>query len=171
MRFCQQLNAWMVLTDCRASELCARSGVAAPSLSRYRSGERTPGRDSAAMDGLCRALAALAEEKGVSGLTEHAFAQFPPSLPLSGLFYGQDVPYTYEAYLAHLAQTEAFAAEHPRYELEFTGSGAFRNLQICIHEGQWAMVSKSKAPAIHFVIRHPKLRSAIESFIPPVTED
>ena len=33
MRFCQQLNAWMVLTGCRASELCARSGVAAPSLS------------------------------------------------------------------------------------------------------------------------------------------
>ena len=33
------------------------------------------------------------------------------------------------------------------------------------------MVSKSKAPAVHFVIRHPKLRSAIESFIPPVTED
>ena len=72
MRFCQQLNAWMVLTGCRASELCARAGITAPSLSRYRSGERTPGRDSAAMDGLCRALSALAEEKGVPGLTEHA---------------------------------------------------------------------------------------------------
>ena len=33
------------------------------------------------------------------------------------------------------------------------------------------MVSKGKAPAIHFVIRHPKLRSAIENFIPPVTEE
>ena len=104
-------------------------------------------------------------------LTEHAFAQFPPSLPLSGLFYGRDVPYTYEAYLAHLAQTEAFAAGHPRYELEFTGGGAFRNLQICIHEGQWAMVSKERSPAIHFVIRHPKLRAAIERFVPPVVEE
>lgn len=104
-------------------------------------------------------------------LTEQAFAQFPPSLPLSGLFYGQDVPYTYEAYLAHLAQTEAFAAEHPRYELEFTGGGAFRNLQICIHEGQWAMVSKERSPAIHFVIRHPKLRAAIERFVPPMVEE
>mgnify|MGYP002537956231 CR=1 FL=1 len=63
MRFCQQLNAWMVLTGCRASELCARSGVAAPSLSRYRAGERTPGRDSAALDGLCRGLAELAQEQ------------------------------------------------------------------------------------------------------------
>jgi len=44
-------------------------------------------------------------------------------------------------------------------------------LQIFIHEGQWVMVSKGKAPAIHFVIRHPKLRSAIENFIPPVTEE
>lgn len=57
MRFCQQLQVWMEQTDCRASELCARAGIAAPSLSRYRSGERTPGRDSAAMNGLCRALA------------------------------------------------------------------------------------------------------------------
>ena len=32
------------------------------------------------------------------------------------------------------------------------------------------MVSKGKAPAIHFVIRHPKLRAAIEGFIPPVNE-
>ena len=104
-------------------------------------------------------------------LTEQAFAQFPPALPLSGLFYGQDVPYTYETYLAHLAQTEAFAAAHPRCELEFTGGGAFRNLQITIHEGQWAMVSKGKSPAIHFVIRHPKLRAAIERFVPPMVEE
>ena len=50
-------------------------------------------------------------------------------------------------------------------------SHAFRNLQILIHEGQWAMVSKGNSPAIHFVIRHTKLRSAIENFIPPVTEE
>ena len=70
MRFCQQLNAWMVLTGCRASERCARPGVAAPSLSRYRAGERTPGRDSAALDGLCRGLAELAQERGIPGMAE-----------------------------------------------------------------------------------------------------
>ena len=102
-------------------------------------------------------------------LSPEAFAQFPPSLPLSGLFYEWDVPYTYETYLAHVRQTEAFAAAHSHCRLEWTG-GAFRNLQICIHEGQWAMVSKGKSPAIHFVIRHPKLRSAIERFVPPVVE-
>lgn len=115
-------------------------------------------------------LAADTVRDEVPLLTEQAFAQFPPSLPLSGLFYERDVPYTYETYQAHMAQTEAFARQHPRYELEFTSGGAFRNLQITIHEGQWAMVSKEKSPAIHFVIRHPRLRAAIERFVPPVVE-
>ena len=104
-------------------------------------------------------------------LTREAFALFPVTLSLSGLFSEQDIPYTYEEYLAHLEQTERFAAEHPRCRLELTGSGTFRNLQINMHQGQWAMVSKEKSPAIHFVIRHPKLRGAIESFVPPVVEE
>ena len=33
------------------------------------------------------------------------------------------------------------------------------------------MVSKEKSPAIHFGIRHPKLRGAIENFVPPVVEE
>ena len=32
------------------------------------------------------------------------------------------------------------------------------------------MISKGNAPAIHFVIHHPKLRNAIEYFIPLVVE-
>ena len=66
--------------------------------------------------------------------------------------------------------TDRFAAEHPRYQVEKTSSQTFRNLQISIHEGKWAMVSKELGPAIHFVIHHPKLRRAIEEFIPPVVE-
>ncbi len=104
-------------------------------------------------------------------LTKEAFAQYPVALPLSGMFYQRDIPYTYEEYLAHIAQTERFAAEHPLCRLELTGGGTFRNLQITMHEGQWAMVSKEKSPAIHFVIRHAKLRTAIESFAPPVVEE
>ena len=37
--------------------------------------------------------------------------------------------------------------------------------------GRCAMVSKEKSPAIHFVIRHPKLRGAIENFVPPMVEE
>ena len=43
-------------------------------------------------------------------------------------------------------------------------------LQLIMHEGKWAMISKGTAPEVHFVIHHPKLRSAIESFIPPLVE-
>lgn len=97
-------------------------------------------------------------------LTEEAFERYPMSLPLSGSFYERDIPYTYQEYLEHIDQTEQFAAVHPRCRLELTADSTFRNLQIVMHEGRWAMVSKEKSPAIHFVIRHAKLRSAIESF-------
>ena len=104
-------------------------------------------------------------------LTEEEFNACPPALDLSGAFCERDIGYTYGEYLAHLAQTEAFAAGHPGYSVKKSGAHAFRNLQILMREGQWAMVSKGKDPAIHFVIRHPKLRSAIENFIPPMTEE
>lgn len=104
-------------------------------------------------------------------LTEEAFERYPMSLPLSGSFYERDIPYTYQEYLEHIGQTEQFAAVHPRCRLELTADSTFRNLQIVMHEGRWAMVSKEKSPAIHFVIRHAKLRSAIESFEPPLVEE
>ena len=104
-------------------------------------------------------------------LTEEAFERYPMSLPLSGSFYERDIPYTYQEYLEHIDQTEQFAAVHSRCRLELTADSTFRNLQIVMHEGRWAMVSKEKSPAIHFVIRHAKLRSAIESFEPPLVEE
>lgn len=106
----------------------------------------------------------------VACLSEAEFADYPMTLSLSGIFYEQDIFYTYEEYQAHLQQTKQFAESHPNYHLNQTASYTFRNLQINMHEGKWAMVSKGKSPAIHFVIHHPKLRKAIENFIPPVTE-
>ena len=47
---------------------------------------------------------------------------------------------------------------------------AFRNITIRACQGRWVIVSKAKAPAIHFVIRHPRLMDAIERFSPPVVE-
>ena len=106
----------------------------------------------------------------VACLSEAEFADYPMTLSLSGMFYEQDIFYTYEVYQAHLQQTKQFAESHPNYNFNQTASYTFRNLQINMHEGKWAMISKGKSPAIHFVIHHPKLRKAIETFIPPVTE-
>ena len=104
-------------------------------------------------------------------ISEEEFARHPIMLTLSGIFYEEDIPYTYAEYRAHLCSTEQYAAIHPNYHLRKTAAHAFRNLQISLHEGEWAMVSKSKSPAIHFVIHHPKLREAIECFQPPVVEE
>lgn len=99
------------------------------------------------------------------------FAQYPMCLSLSGLFYPKQLFYTFAEYQAHLAQTRAYAASHANYTFTETSSCTFRNLQIQIHEGKWAMISKNTTPTIHFVIHHPKLRSAIENFIPPLVEN
>ena len=106
----------------------------------------------------------------LSVLSQGSFDQHPPVLDVSGAFCESDLCYTYPEYLTHLRETERFAACHPNYTLKRTAAQAFRNLQIFLRVGQWAMVSKGKAPAIHFVIRHPRLREALERFIPPVVE-
>ncbi|MGN1131743.1 MAG: hypothetical protein ACI4RL_02465 [Ruminococcus sp.] len=46
----------------------------------------------------------------------------------------------------------------------------FNNIEILVKSGKWAIVTKEKAPKIHFVIRHPRLVNAIENFEPPVSE-
>lgn len=98
------------------------------------------------------------------------FKERPPVLELSALFYETDITYSEEEYTTHLRETMAFAEQNMNYTVKCSTVHAFDNLQILIHEGSWAMVSKGISPAIHFVIRHPKLRSAIENFIPPITE-
>ena len=104
-------------------------------------------------------------------LSRQEFEDYPLSLPLSGLFYPRDLHYTYEDYQSHLDQTRRFAETHPGYTATLSASHTFRNLDIQMHLGKWAMVSKGRSPAIHFVIHHPKLRAAIEDFVPPVVEE
>lgn len=103
-------------------------------------------------------------------LTQEEFEKHPVALPLAGAFYEQELLYTYDEYLQHLNATEQFARAVPNYRFKTNAELAFRNLQIQIHEGQWVMVSKNKAPTIHFVIRHSKMLYAFENFVVPVTE-
>lgn len=102
---------------------------------------------------------------------QEEFAQYPVNLSLSGMFCETDISYTWEEYQEHLEQMRMYEQAHENYILKETKAQTFRNLQIQIHEGKWAMVSKGKAPAIHFVIYHSRLREAIEQFVPLVVED
>lgn len=110
-------------------------------------------------------------EDEIPHITREEFERYPMLLSLSGMFCEKEIFYTYEDYTEHLNQSKMFAETHPNYVLNQTSAHIFRNLQIYIHEGKWAMVSKNKAPVIHFVIHHPRLREAIENFIPPVVEE
>ena len=109
-------------------------------------------------------------EVEVPAADESAFDAHPYRLDLSDVFCERDVLYSYTYFSAHLLATERFAAQHPGFLLKKTASHTFRNLQIRINEGKCVVVSKGKAPAIHFVIHHPKLRSAIENFTPSIVE-
>ena len=115
-------------------------------------------------------LASETLEDEVPALTPEEFSKNPPVLDLSGIFCETNLPYSEEEYMMHMSDTKAFARKNPNYILRISTTHAFHNLQILVHEGQWAIISKSKTPAIHFIIHHPKLRNAIENFIPPIME-
>ena len=95
------------------------------------------------------------------GFNEH-------QLSLSPLFGDMSYKYTYEEYAEHLRLTEEFAKENRHYSVLPTRENAFVNIQISIHENEHVVISKNNAPAIHFVLRHPILRDAIEHLEFPV---
>lgn len=103
-------------------------------------------------------------------MTKEEISKYPMPVSLSGAFYDGDLNYTYEEYKEHLDATESFAKEHENYHMERVEDTPFRNIQIIIREGEWAMISKNRYPTIHFVIRHPKLLHAIENMVTPIVE-
>ena len=103
-------------------------------------------------------------------LSEEAFEKEPAYLSLSGMFLEKGLRYTYHEYLRHLAATRQFAEAHSGYDLHTDAVQIFRNIQIQVNAGKWVIVSKNNAPAIHFVIKHPKLIRAFEDFCRPAAK-
>lgn len=117
---------------------------------------------------ICRCMQENLMECRLPLLSQEEFEQYPMRLSVSLLFDEEDYIYTYPEYREHWEETEAFAAAHPNYRISTDDTKGFRNIQITVHEREWAMISKNRAPAIHFVIRHPILRGAIEQLSFPV---
>lgn len=109
-------------------------------------------------------------EEEIPYITQEEFNHRPVAMSLSGAFYNDDIIYSYSEYSELLKQTEEFARIHKNYKIKRLNNRNFINLQIVIHQGEWVMVSKEKSPAIHFIIHHPKLREAIENYVPPLVE-
>ena len=103
-------------------------------------------------------------------LTEEEFCKAPMCLSLSGIFCEKDIFYSWEDYQKHLQLLKQFQKDHPNYTCHLTAETAFSNIQIHIHKGSWVMVSKNKAPAMHFLIRHPKMLHAFENMVIPISD-
>lgn len=103
-------------------------------------------------------------------ISEANFSEVQPTLFLADCFCDQKVYYTYDEYLEHLAQAKAFSKKTKNYKLIPGYNHIFKNIQLSVLEDTWVIVSKATSPTIHFVVHHPKLRNAIENFIPPIVE-
>lgn len=109
-------------------------------------------------------------EDEIQEISKEDFYKFPPFHSLSDGFYQNKIYYNYEDYLKHLNLTKKYEKNTPNYKLTTNAKHTFRNIQILIFEKNWVMISKVNSPSIHFIIHHPKLRDAIENFIPPIVE-
>lgn len=111
----------------------------------------------------------IAEE--LPHISDEEFKSNPPSLCISNLFPGKDIHYTKQQYQDHLAMCKEYEKTHANYHISLSRRAVFRNLQIFIVTGKYVIISKNNSPVIHFVIRHPRLCSAIENFIPPMIDE
>ena len=66
MKFCDRLNLYIETLGCSAKTLSAVSGISDAAISRYRSGEREPGRDSEQLLRLAQGICAIAAESDYS---------------------------------------------------------------------------------------------------------
>lgn len=125
-------------------------------------------------DKYLKAMSNLLKENSVTleiaELSEEKFKDIKPTLNLSHMFYEQDVTYTYEEYTEHLQTTKDFAAKFENCILKADTSPPFKNISFSIINGSCVVVSKSKSPAIHFIIHHPKMIKAFENFVPPIKD-
>ena len=110
-------------------------------------------------------------EDEVSVLSEAEYEKYPPVLPIAECFLEKDIHLTYEEYLACIKAGREYAKANENYQFNLTKIKGFHNIQITCFEGKWCMISKNRAPAIHFVIHHPKLRYALENMVLPIRDD
>lgn len=110
-------------------------------------------------------------EDEVSEIREEEYGKYPPVLPIAECFLEKDIHLTYEEYQACIKAGRDYAKANENYQFNLTKIKGFHNIQITCFEGKWCMISKNRAPAIHFVIHHPKLRYALENMVLPIRDD
>lgn len=103
-------------------------------------------------------------------IKEDEFISDTPSLLLNNLFIDKIINYTYKEYMEHLKLTNEYSKNNKNYNILTEKDKTFKNITITILKNNHVIISKNSNPTIHFVIKHPKLVAAIESFNPLVKE-
>ncbi len=98
------------------------------------------------------------------------YDQFPAALLPPKLNFDMTIPYTSEQYLEHLELTRAFAREHPTFKLVVDKGSRFRNIQVSVKEGSYAIVSKCTPPVAHFLIEQPDMVRVLGELSTPVLD-
>ncbi len=76
MSFVSTLNEYCTLLDCSSKDLAERSGISPSTLSRYRSGRRTPSYEGEGVYKLAHGIVEIARERGVDAIgSEEEVAQ------------------------------------------------------------------------------------------------
>ena len=91
-------------------------------------------------------------------------------LTFNNMFFNKKIKYSFDEYSKHLKATIKFAEKNTNYNLKINDYKIFNNITIYIVKNNYVVISKDNNPTIQFVIKHPKLRNAIENFDPLVKE-
>lgn len=68
MSFVSTLNEYCGLLSCSSKDLAERSGISPSTLSRYRSGRRTPSYEGESVPKLAHGIVSIATERGIEGI-------------------------------------------------------------------------------------------------------
>lgn len=90
-------------------------------------------------------------------------------LTFNYMFYNKKIEYTYKEYLEHFDNTKDYIKKNKNYKI-ILKDNTFKNISFTIIKNKYVILSKVDNPSINFIIKHPKLVSAIEKFTPLVNE-
>ena len=96
-------------------------------------------------------------------------AERPKLVSING-FLPFDIRCSPEEYAELRSQAFALSEKYPNYSFVRRSTKLVSGMNIVINKGKWIIISRTKEPLMHFVIRYPELRSLIENIVLLLTE-
>ena len=104
-------------------------------------------------------------------LSKNEFKTNPCFLDLSKFYYNKRIIYNYNEYLEHIELIKEFKKNNKNYIYKTNKKNIFNNINIYIIDNKQVIISKINNPVTNFVMYHPMLITAIQSFVAPINEN